>query len=96
VALSLKRLKPNPWLAIENKYKLGDVVSARISKVLPYGAFASLDEGVEGLIHISTFKMNDNIRSLNDVLVIGKQVKVEILHIDSKKHRLGLALVENS
>lgn len=96
VALSLKRLKPNPWTAIESKYKPGDVIPARISKILPYGAFACLDEGVEGLIHISTFKMNDNIRDLSAVLTVGQQVTVEILHIDSKKHRLGLALVTNS
>ncbi len=96
VALSLKRLNPNPWLVIENKYKLGDVVPARISKILPYGAFACLDEGVEGLIHISTFKMNDNISDLNDLLINDQQVKVQILHIDSKKHRLGLALVDDN
>lgn len=93
VALSLKRLEPNPWLDIENKYKPGDRVMVRISKILPYGAFAHMQEGVEGLIHISTFKMDDNIRDLNKILEVDQQVTVEILHIDSVKHRLGLALV---
>jgi len=93
VALSLKRLTPNPWFEIERKYKPGDIVSARISKILPYGVFACLEEGVEGLIHISTLKMNDNIRDLNELFQDGEQMMAEILQIDSKKHRLGLALV---
>ncbi len=95
VALSLKRLKPNPWLDIERKFKPGDIVPVKISKILPYGAFACLDEGVEGLIHISTLKMNDNIKDLNNLLKVDQQVTAEILHIDSKKHRLGLALVKS-
>lgn len=92
VALSIKRLLPNPWFEIERKYKPGDVVTAQIVKILPYGAFACLEEGIEGLIHISTLKLDDNIRDLNEVFRRGQTVNVEILHIDSKKHRLGLAL----
>lgn len=95
VALSIKRLTPNPWFEIERKYSPGDVISARIVKILPYGAFACLEEGVEGLIHISTLKMDDNIKDLNEVIEINQQVAVEILHIDSKKHRLGLSLIDS-
>lgn len=93
VALSIKRLTPNPWFEIERKYKPGDFVTAEIVKILPYGAFACLQEGVEGLIHISTLKMDDKINDLKKLIEVGQQVTVEILHIDSKKHRLGLALV---
>ena len=94
VALSIKRLNPNPWFELERKYQPGDVVTAKISKILPYGAFAELEEGVEGLIHISTLEMNDKIKDLNEVFNVGQIVFVEILHIDSKKHRLGLALAK--
>ena len=94
VALSIKRLNPNPWFELERKYQPGDVVSAKISKILPYGAFAELEEGVEGLIHISTIEMNDKIKDLNEVFNVNQIVFVEILHIDSKKHRLGLALAK--
>jgi small subunit ribosomal protein S1 len=94
VALSIKRLNPNPWFELERKYQPGDVVSAKISKILPYGAFAELEEGVEGLIHISTIEMNDKIKDLNEVFIVNQIVFVEILHIDSKKHRLGLALAK--
>lgn len=92
VALSIKRLLPNPWFEIERKYKPGDVVAAQIVKILPYGAFACLEEGIEGLIHISTLKLDDKIRDLKHVFQIDQEVYVEILHIDSKKHRLGLAI----
>jgi small subunit ribosomal protein S1 len=94
VALSIKRLKPNPWFELERKYQPGDVVNACVTKILPYGVFAELEEGVEGLIHISTLEMNDKIRNLNDVFNVNQTVLVEILHIDSKKHRLGLALAK--
>jgi small subunit ribosomal protein S1 len=94
VALSIKRLNPNPWFELERKYQPGDVISARISKILPYGVFAELEEGVEGLIHISTLEMNDKIKDLNEIFNVGQTVFVEILHIDSKKHRLGLALAK--
>lgn len=92
VALSIKRLLPNPWFEIERKYKPGDVVAAQIVKILPYGAFACLEEGIEGLVHISTIKLDDKIKDLNQVFQIDQEVYVEILHIDSKKHRLGLAI----
>lgn len=94
VALSIKRLNPNPWFELERKYQPGDIISARISKILPYGAFAQLEEGVEGLIHISTLEMNDKIKDLNEIFKVGQIVMVEILHIDSKKNRLGLALAK--
>ena len=94
VALSLKRLNPNPWFELERKYQPGDIISAKISKILPYGAFAELEEGVEGLIHITTLEMNDKIKDLNEVFIVNQTVFVEILHIDSKKHRLGLALAK--
>jgi small subunit ribosomal protein S1 len=94
VALSIKRLNPNPWFELERKYKPGDIVTAKISKILPYGAFAELEEGVEGLIHISTLEMNDKIKDLKEVFNVSQDVLVEILHIDSKKHRLGLALAK--
>ena len=96
VALSIKRLTPNPWFELERKYKPGDIVDARIVKILPYGAFACLEEGIEGLIHISTIKMNDKISDLNELLQKDQLVEVEILQIDVNKHRLGLALVNST
>ncbi len=93
VALSLKRLQPNPWDLLENNYQSGDVVAATITKIMRFGAFARLDEGVEGLIHISTIHMPPGRKELESFLTEGQHVQVRILHIDAERRRLGLGLV---
>lgn len=92
VGLSLKRLCPNPWEVICEKYQSGEVVEATITKVMRFGAFAQLKEGVEGLIHISTIQLPEHIDTLEDYIQVGSVVMVRILHIDSERRRLGLGL----
>ncbi|WP_299025017.1 S1 RNA-binding domain-containing protein [uncultured Thermanaerothrix sp.] len=93
IALSLKRLTPNPWLTLAARYKPGDIVPARITAVAPYGAFARLEEGVEGLIHVSSIDLPAGVKSLDHFLQIGQAVQVRILHIDVDRRRLGLGFV---
>lgn len=93
VALSLKRLQQNPWDVLENNYQSGDLVPATITKIMRFGAFARLNEGVEGLIHISTIHMPPGRKDLEGYLTEGQQVQVRILHIDAERRRLGLGLV---
>jgi len=93
VALSLKRLQPNPWEILINRYKSGDIVPATITCIMRFGAFAHLEEGVEGLIHISSVALPPGIKDLDKVLKSGQRVKVRILHIDTDRRRLGLGLV---
>ncbi len=93
VALSIKRLLSNPWETITKCYQPGDIVPAEITSVLKFGAFARLQEGVEGLIHISTIDVPAG-SSICDVLEVGMSVQVRILHIDSARRRLGLGLVK--
>lgn len=92
IALSLKRLTDNPWEILENKMEPGDVVPATITSIVKYGAFARLEEGVEGLIHISSMSFPDGCTHIDDFLYEGQVVNVCILHIDPKKRRLGLKL----
>lgn len=91
VALSLKRLCPNPWLTIEQKYRIGQITRATITNIVEFGAFAQLDKGVEGLIHISELS---DARVLDPAQVVqpGDRVLVRILHMDSRGHRLGLSM----
>ncbi|HVN54674.1 MAG TPA: S1 RNA-binding domain-containing protein [Anaerolineaceae bacterium] len=90
VALSLKRLTPNPWETITQRYSPGDVVNAVITGTARFGAFARLEEGVEGLIHVSSMSAGQNdARQLKP----GQKVKVRILHVESEKRRLGLSLI---
>ncbi len=93
VALSLKRLQSNPWEILVKRYKPGDVVQATVTTIMRYGAFARLEEGVEGLIHISSVSLPHGIRELDKALAAGQSVQVRILHIDAERRRLGLGLV---
>lgn len=93
VALSLKRLCPNPWETMAQNYQAGDVVEAVITSIMRYGAFARLKEGVEGLIHVSTIHLSPEDHDIESTLHIGMPVQVKILHIDVERRRLGLGLV---
>lgn len=95
IALSLKRLCQNPWETAEERYHPGQITEAIITSIVPFGAFARLEEGLDGLIHITEFgnlKESQNpIQSLRE----GDRVKVRILHVDASKQRLGLSLQIN-
>jgi small subunit ribosomal protein S1 len=92
VALSLKRLAPNPWTKIGSELSVGDVVPALITSVLSYGAFARLDLGVEGLIHASEMPLLAG-QAVKDFLDEGQQVRVRILHVDASRQRMGLSML---
>ncbi len=92
VALSLKRLKPNPWLNAETNMTIGSVHAAKISCVLTYGAFAKLYQfEVEGLIHVSEIPHTEG-KPLSEVLKENEEVQVKVITLDSKHHRLGLSM----
>jgi small subunit ribosomal protein S1 len=95
IALSLKRLQPNPWDQLLEKYRPGDRLSAVISSITRYGIFAKLEEGVEGLIHISVIDESLKLKDLRAKYKVGQQILVCILRIDAEQHRLGLSLVED-
>lgn len=92
IALSYKRLTPNPWEIIEDIYKPGDLVEGKITAVTRFGAFTRLESGVEGLIHISTMKFPEGVKDPTEFLSIGKNVRVKIIHIDASRRRIGLCL----
>ena len=87
VALSLKRLRPNPWETAHIHYQIGSTTEATITNIVPYGAFARLEEGLDGLIHISEIPGDPE-----EILHEGQRVKVSILHIDTTRQQLGLRL----
>ena len=95
VALSLKRLYPNPWETAEERYFPGQIVDAVITSIVPFGAFARLEEGLDGLIHVSEIAACDQSEGFAP-LQEGRRVKVRILHVDASKQRLGLSLKVNT
>jgi small subunit ribosomal protein S1 len=94
VALSLKRLCPNPWEGAEKNYVPGQLCEATITSIVAFGAFARLEEGLDGLIHASALSENGDACDPRQVLAEGQQVRVRVLHVDARKQRLGLSLCE--
>lgn len=93
IALSIKRLTPNPWDRLIRIYKPGDIVPAELTSVMRFGVFARLDEGVEGLIHISSLPDHMRSKDLASFFTLGSRVQVKILHVDVDRRRLGLGLI---
>ena len=91
VALSLKRLCANPWETAEQRYQPGQMMEAVVTSIVPFGAFARLEEGLDGLIHISEICPEENLPNPTDVLHEGQLVHVRVLHVDGAKQRLGLS-----
>jgi small subunit ribosomal protein S1 len=91
VALSLKRLLPNPWQNAAVDFPKGCVKSATITSVLSFGAFARLDAGVEGLIHASEIPLEEG-KPLKEFLSEGQSVQVRVLHLDPAHQRMGLSM----
>lgn len=94
VALSLKKMCPNPWETITERYQPGQIVEAVVKNIVSYGAFVRLEEGVDGLIHVSELGENGEEVSPWDVLEEDQKVSVEIINLDPKEQRLGLSLAE--
>lgn len=91
IALSLKKAQPDPWTLVEERYKVGDVVEGTITKLAKFGAFARIDDGIEGLIHLSELA-DHPAEKPQDVVSEGQQVKLRVIAINSQRRRLGLSL----
>jgi len=91
IALSIKRLQPEPWSTVEERFEIGQKVNGTITKLTDFGAFARLDEDIEGLIHISELS-DERITHPSSVVEEGQEVEVRIIRIDAARRRLGLSL----
>ena len=91
IALSLKRLQGEPWSRVNDKYEIGQVVNGRITKLAAFGAFAEIEPGIEGLIHISELS-EDRITHPKQVVREGDELALKIIRIEPARHRLGLSL----
>jgi small subunit ribosomal protein S1 len=91
IALSLKRLQGEPWSRVNDKYQVGQVVNGKITKLAAFGAFAEIEPGIEGLIHISELS-EDRITHPKQVVREGDELPLKIIRIEPARHRLGLSL----
>ncbi|MBI2845326.1 MAG: S1 RNA-binding domain-containing protein [Chloroflexi bacterium] len=85
IGLSLRRLQPDPWEQLEERFQVGQIVEGRITKVAKFGAFAAVDDGIEGLIHSSEIGEENNVQE-------GDLLPLKIISIDPAHRRIGLSL----
>ncbi|MFZ1744878.1 MAG: 30S ribosomal protein S1 [Nitrospirales bacterium] len=90
ISLGMKQTAPNPWDIIEDKYPEGTEIEGKVKSVTDFGAFVGLDEGVDGLIHISDMSWTKHIKHPSELFKKGQSVKAVILKIDKEKERLSL------
>lgn len=91
IALSLKRTQPEPWTTVEERYHVGQLVNGTITKLASFGAFARLDDNIEGLIHISELA-DRRIQHPKEVVKEGETLQLRVIRIDAARRRLGLSL----
>ena len=92
ISLGLKQLQDNPWDTIEDKYTEGSIHNGKVQKLTQFGAFVEIDEGIDGLVHVSDISWTKNIRNPKDVLAKGQDIMVKILELDKEKRRLSLGI----
>lgn len=91
VGLSLKRAQPDPWRTVEERYRVGQIVQGIITNVADFGAFAQVEEGIEGLIHLSELAEGQFLHPRN-VVQEGMVVRLRVIYVDAVRRRLGLSL----
>jgi len=91
VSLSLKATQEDPWREFERKNQTGEVISGTVTKLVPFGAFVRVGEGVEGLVHISELA-NEHIESPEQVVQVGEEVRVKVVDVDVTRRRISLSI----
>jgi small subunit ribosomal protein S1 len=92
ISLGLKQLEPNPWTTIDRRYSVGSVVEGRVRNMTDFGAFIEIEEGIDGLVHVSDLSWTKRVKHPSEVLKKGQIVQAVILNIDSSAHRLSLGI----
>jgi len=93
VSLGLKQIEPDPWIQVPEKYAIGSIVRGRIVNITSFGAFAKLEEGVEGLIHISEMD-EKHVDNPEEVVAVGEELDLKVISLDPEERRIGLSLKE--
>jgi len=96
ISLGLKQKSPDPWLNIHEKYPPGMILTGKVTSLTKYGAFVCLEDGVEGLIHISEMSWTKRIHHPSELMKEGDEVQVKVLSIDEERQRISLSLRQTS
>jgi small subunit ribosomal protein S1 len=92
VSLGMKQLQDNPWETISKKYPVGTVVKGRVKNIAQYGAFVEIENGIEGLVHVSEMSWLKNNNAPSKMLSVGQEAEVMVLDIDAEHHRISLGI----
>jgi small subunit ribosomal protein S1 len=92
ISLGLKQIEPNPWDVIEEKYPPGSIIEGKVRNLTDFGAFIGLEEGIDGLVHISDLSWTTKINHPSEVLKKGDSVEAKVLNIDKSRERLSLGI----
>lgn len=90
ISLGIKQMEPDPWHTIEKKYPAGKIVSGKVRNLTAFGAFVELEEGIDGLIHISDMSWTKRIQHPSELMKKGDKIEVKILRIDHENRRISL------
>ena len=96
ISLGLKQSKSDPWLTVTNHYPPGCKVAGKVTSLAKYGVFVELEEGVEGLVHISEISWTRRLRHPSEEIKVGDEVRVKVLSIDGERRRISLSIREAS
>jgi small subunit ribosomal protein S1 len=94
ISLSLKALEENPWDTAADRYPVGSVINGKVRNLTDFGAFVELEEGIDGLIHISDMSWNRRLKHPNEVLKKGDSVQARVINVDGENQRLSLSIKE--
>ncbi len=96
VSLGLKQSNENPWEKIEEKFPVGSRLKGKVVNLVPYGAFVEIEEGVEGLVHVSEISWTKRVARASDVLTLGEEVEVAVLSINKDEQKIALGIRQTS
>jgi small subunit ribosomal protein S1 len=91
ISLGIKQLESDPWKEIDQKYKIGDLVKGKVTKLASFGAFVQLQDDIDGLVHISQLS-EEHVAKVKDVLKVGQDVEARVIKVDKAERRIGLSI----
>jgi small subunit ribosomal protein S1 len=92
ISLGMKQVEPNPWDVIAEKYPVGTVIEGKIKNITDFGLFIGIDEGIDGLVHISDISWTKRLKHPSEMYKKGQEVQAKVLHIDKEQERFSLGI----
>jgi small subunit ribosomal protein S1 len=96
ISLGMKQMEPNPWEIVQEKYRVGDIIRGKIRNITDFGVFVGIEDGIDGLIHISDISWTERIKHPGDKFAKGDEVEAKVLQIDTEGEKFSLGIKQLS